>query len=104
LRRIDVKPRTQAEIPIRIVARNARLARARIGRNQYDAELCCDALRAAFDHEGFFGTGETRQVIEHRHRTLARLRRRKHGKTHFCAAFARFVRIEGLHAVEAAVR
>ena len=103
LGRIDIEPRAESEIPVGVVARQSRLSRAGIGRDEHEAELGGESLRAGLDHEGLVGTGQSREVIEHRHRTVLRLRRLVDGEAHPRGALARVVAHEPLRAAEAGV-
>jgi hypothetical protein len=103
LQRVDVEPRSDAEIPARIISCNALLPRAGVGCYQHDAELCGDALRASFDHESLFAAGETCQVVENGYRALRALRRQENGKTHLRSASVGVMAIEALHTIEAAM-
>src|ERR1700730_321194 len=92
-----------AEIPTLGVARQARLARARVRRDQHQSQFRRGLLRMRFDGEGFLRAREAGQVIEYRHLARARLRRQVGRELHGPADFAGVVLVEALHAAETAV-
>src|SRR4029079_8986128 len=61
------------------------------------------SLRAGLDREGLFGAGQSGKVEQHRHRAEADLRWLDHADFHRRAGRRGCVRVEALHAAEAAV-
>lgn len=103
LRRIQVKPGACAEVPGVGFAGNAGLARAGVHRYQHQTKLGGVALRTGFDHEGFFGAGESGEEKNDRNALLLRLRRLIHRETHRQADDRGRMPVIALDAVEAAV-
>src|SRR5690606_38070480 len=99
--RVDVKACRKPEIPTLVVARVASLTGTRVRRDEHDAELRRQPLRARLDHESLFRARQTRQVVQHRHAPFLCLRRDVHRKAHLRSALARLVRVETLRTAEA---
>ncbi len=92
---IQVEAGGDAEIPGIAVAGQRDAARACVRRDEREAELGSDALRARLDHEGLFGAGEPCEIPEHRHAPPLGLRRQVNGEAHGAA------RLGGVVAVKA---
>ena len=103
LGRVHIEACAEPEVPARVVARKPGAARARVGRDQHQAEFGGEPLRTGLDHERLFGAGQSGQVVEHRHATIARLRRLVDREAHLGAALAGIVREVALGAAEAGV-
>src|SRR5258708_3085427 len=103
LRRVQIKPRRIAKIPVIGVSRYARLARTRVRRDQHESEVSGVFLRVGLDAKGFFRASQARQEIQHRNLVRLRLRGQVSGKFHGAAGFARLMPIKALHAAIAGV-
>src|SRR3984957_6518255 len=103
LRGVNKEPVRIAEVPAVGIARQPRLARAGVRRDQHQPQFRRDLLRMRLDGKGFLGAGEAGQIVKHGHRSGARLRRQVGGEFHRPADLAGVVLVEALHAAEAAV-
>src|SRR6185369_4209507 len=94
----------EPEVPVLVVARKARRARARVHGDEREAERRRHALRARLEHERLFGAGQPRQIIERRHaRARERRRRQVHAEAHRPRARRAVVLVEALPPVEGAM-
>ena len=103
LRGIEVEARAAAEFPVVGLAGDAGVARAGVAGHEHEPELRRDALRAGLDGEGLLGAGEARQIEQHRHLALLRLRRLIDREAHRQADHLRLVAVEPLRAAKAAM-
>ena len=103
LRRIHVEAGAEAEIvgAFRIVG-HALAARAGVGRDQDQAELRGDPLRARLDGEVLLRAGEPGEEPHHRHLGVLRLRRNVNRHAHGRAGFTGSMTVDELRAAEAA--
>lgn len=102
---IEVEARAVPEVPVLVRPGHARSARARVRRDQRDAEARRVLLRARLDREGLLVAGEASQVPQHRHAPALRgLRRQVHAEPHGQADGLRCVLVEALGAAEARMR
>ena len=97
----DTSPRNTGSSPARPTT-NGRGAGWCAG-HEHEPELRRDALRAGLDGEGLLGAGEARQIEQHRHLALLRLRRLKDREAHRQADHLRLVAGEPLRAAKAAM-
>src|ERR1700733_14723005 len=100
---IDVEAGRVSEIPVVGIAGQARLARARVRRDQHQPQLRRRFLGMRLDGKGFLRAGEPRQVEQHGHFGVARLRGYESCEFHRSADFLRVVLVEPLVTAEASV-
>ena len=102
LRRVDVEPGPLPEVVGRVVG-DALAARRGVGEDHRDPLVGRPALRAGLGHRVLVRAGQPRQVPEHRHLPVLRLRRQVDREGHLAAAGLGGVAVDALHAAEGRV-
>ena len=100
LRCVEIKPGAGAEVPSVGFAGNAGLARAGVHRDQHQAELSGVALRSGFDHEGFFGAGQSSEEKQRGNGVIFGLRRLINGEAHRQADYRGWMLVVALNAAK----
>jgi hypothetical protein len=100
---VHVEAGAGAEVPVLVLAGDARVARAGVGGDQHQAVLGGEALGAALDHEGLLRARKAGQVVQDRHGPVRGLGGRVDGEAHLAIAGLRAVGVEARPAAEAGV-
>ncbi len=100
LRGVEIEARTGAELPVILLVRNVRSARAGVGADHDQAQLGGGAAVLALLHDVGMGACQAGEIPDDRQLPLLGLRRHEHREGHVARARLRGVLMNGLHAAE----